>query len=312
MDFEHVTVLLEETVDLLLTDPNGIYVDCTIGGTGHSKLLLSRLTPQAKLIGIDQDERAISHARKIFAGDERVILIKENFRNLERILTDLGLLPVKGIMFDLGVSSPQLDEAARGFSYMQDAWLDMRMDTTSDLTAYEIVNTWEEKKLERIIRQYGEERWARRIAHFIVEARAKNTIERTGRLVEIIKAAIPAAARREGPHPAKRTFQALRIAVNDELGVLEQVLDQALSCLDGGGRVAVITFHSLEDRIVKNKMQSWTGKCTCPKDLPVCCCGAQKLARIITRKPLLPSEQEVKNNPRSRSAKLRIAEKYSV
>ncbi|HWQ89782.1 MAG TPA: 16S rRNA (cytosine(1402)-N(4))-methyltransferase RsmH [Desulfitobacteriaceae bacterium] len=312
MDFEHVTVLLEETVDLLLTDPDGIYVDCTIGGTGHSRLLLSRLTPQAKLIGIDQDERAISHARKVFAGDERVILIKENFRYLERILTELGLLPVKGIMFDLGVSSPQLDEAARGFSYMQDAWLDMRMDSSSGLTAHEIVNSWEEKELERIIRQYGEERWARRIAHFIVEARTKNTIERTGRLVEIIKAAIPAAARREGPHPAKRTFQALRIAVNDELGVLEQVLDQALSCLDGGGRVAVITFHSLEDRIVKNKMQLWTGKCTCPKDLPLCRCRAQKLARIITRKPLLPSEQEVKNNPRSRSAKLRIAEKYSV
>jgi 16S rRNA (cytosine1402-N4)-methyltransferase len=309
VDFEHITVLLEETVDLLMTDPNGVYVDCTIGGTGHSKLLLSRLTSQAKLIGVDQDERAISHAREVFAGDNRVILVRENFRYLEKILIKLGVLPVQGIMFDLGVSSPQLDEAARGFSYMQDAWLDMRMDTSSGLTACEIVNTWEEKELERIIRQYGEERWAKRIAHFIVEARAKQAIERTGRLVEIIKAAIPASARREGPHPAKRTFQALRIVVNDELGVLEEALDQALRCLDSGGRIAVITFHSLEDRIVKNKMQLWLGKCTCPKDLPYCRCGAKELVRIVTRKPILPSDKEVKNNPRSRSAKLRIAEK---
>ncbi len=309
MEFEHVTVLREETVDLLLTDPNGVYVDCTLGGAGHSQLLLSRLASQGKLIGLDQDDLAIRHAQEVFAGDERVILVKENFRFLQKTLAELGVLLVKGIMFDLGVSSPQLDEAERGFSYMQDALLDMRMDTTTTLTAYDIVNLWDEKELERVIWQYGEERWARRIAQFIVRARAENPIERTGQLVEVIKAAMPAAARREGPHPAKRTFQALRIAVNDELGVLDQVLDQALSCLDSGGRVAVITFHSLEDRIVKQRMQAWLGKCTCPKGLPLCRCGAETRVRIITRKPLNPSEQEVALNPRSRSAKLRVAEK---
>ncbi|MFZ3102328.1 MAG: 16S rRNA (cytosine(1402)-N(4))-methyltransferase RsmH [Desulfitobacteriaceae bacterium] len=309
MVFEHVSVLREETIDLLLTDPNGVYVDCTLGGAGHSRLLLSRLANEGKLIGLDQDDLAIRHAREVFVGDQRVSLVKENFRFLQKILEELGVLPVKGIMLDLGVSSPQLDEAERGFSYMQDALLDMRMDTTAALTAYDIVNLWEEKELERVIWQYGEERWARRIAQFIVKARTVESIERTGQLVEVIKAAMPAAARRDGPHPAKRTFQALRIAVNDELGVLDQVMDQALSCLDSGGRVAVITFHSLEDRIVKQRMQSWLGNCTCPRGLPFCRCGAETRARIITRKPILSSEQEVKVNPRSRSAKLRVAEK---
>ena len=304
-----MTVLLEETVNLLLTDPNGVYVDCTLGGAGHSQLLLSRLTSEGQLIGFDQDDKAINHAQEVFAGDERVTLVKENFRSLEKTLSNLGVLPVKGIMLDLGVSSPQLDEAERGFSYMKDALLDMRMDTATPLTASDIVNLWEEKELEKVIWQYGEERWARRIAQFIVKARAEDPIERTGQLVEVIKAAMPAAARREGPHPAKRTFQALRIAVNDELGVLDQVMDQALNCLDSGGRIAVITFHSLEDRIVKQRMQSWLGKCTCPKGLPLCRCGAETRAKIITRKPLHPSNQEVEMNSRSRSAKLRVAEK---
>lgn len=309
MDFHHVTVLLNETVDAVVTDPTGKYVDCTLGGAGHSKRVLSKLNATGKLICFDQDALAIGHAKEIFGKDERVTLVNRNFESLEETLKELELLPVHGILFDLGVSSPQLDEAERGFSYMQDAPLDMRMDPSSALTAQEIVNTWTEENLAQLIWDYGEEKWSKRIAQFIVQKRNEGPLQTTGDLVQAIKAAVPAAVRRSGPHPAKRTFQAIRIAVNDELGVLDRVLDQALRCLDTGGRIAVITFHSLEDRIVKNRMKSWLGPCTCPPELPICRCNPKILVKVLTRKPILPSEEEVEQNPRSRSAKLRVAEK---
>ena len=307
--FNHVTVLLHEAVANLVTDPHGIYVDCTLGGAGHSRAILAGLEPEGRLIAFDQDPVAIANARTLLGDDPQVTLVQANFVRLAESLRKLGVGPVKGILFDLGVSSPQLDEAWRGFSYMHDAPLDMRMDPDNPLTARTIVNDWSEAEITRVIRDYGEENWASRIAEFIGRERNKQAIETTGQLVAIIKDAIPAAARRTGPHPAKRTFQALRIAVNDELGVLERALDQAISCLDTGGRVAVITFHSLEDRIVKEKMQSWLGRCTCPPGLPVCQCGAKAVARLVTRKPLLPSQEEIEQNPRARSAKLRVAEK---
>jgi len=309
LEFHHVTVLLEETVDSVATNPAGKYVDCTLGGAGHSQRILSKLGASGKLICFDQDAQAIRHAEEVFGQDERVTLINRNFENLEVTLRELDLLPVNGIIFDLGVSSPQLDEAERGFSYMQDAPLDMRMDPTGVLNAREIVNSWTEEELAQLIWDYGEEKWSKRIAQFVVQTRQEHPLETTGDLVQAIKAAVPAAVRRSGPHPAKRTFQAIRIVVNDELGVLDRVLDQALCCLDHGGRVGVITFHSLEDRIVKDRMKSWLGRCTCPPELPICRCNAQTLAKVLTRKPILPSAEEVEKNPRSRSAKLRVAEK---
>ena len=309
MDFHHVTVLLNETVNAVVSNPSGRYVDCTLGGAGHSQRILSKLGASGKLICFDQDRQAIQHAEEILGQDERVTLINRNFEALEVSLQELDLLPVDGIIFDLGVSSPQLDEAERGFSYMQDAPLDMRMDPSGSLNAREIVNTWSEEALAQLIWKYGEEKWSKRIAQFIVQARHERSLETTGDLVQAIKAAVPAAVRRSGPHPAKRTFQAIRIAVNDELGVLDRVLDQAMRCLDHGGRMGVITFHSLEDRIVKERMRSWLGRCTCPPELPICRCEAKAIAKVLTRKPILPSEEEVEQNPRSRSAKLRVAEK---
>lgn len=309
MEFHHVTVLLKETIEGIFKDPSGIYVDCTLGGAGHARLLLSKMSAEGKLIAFDQDPKAIANARDIFPKDERLILVNRNFEHLQESLQNLKLLPVQGIYFDLGVSSPQLDEAERGFSYMHEAELDMRMNPQNPVTARQLVNTWSAQQLADIIWKYGEEKWSKRIAEFIVKARAQKEIATTEELVEVIKSAIPAGARRDGPHPAKRTFQALRIAVNDELGVLERALDQVITCLAAGGRVGVITFHSLEDRIVKEKMNSWRGRCTCPPNFPVCMCGATPLAKVITRKPIIPSAEEIEENPRSRSAKLRIAEK---
>lgn len=309
MEFHHITVLLNETIHGIFNNPSGIYVDCTLGGAGHARLLLSKMSSEGKLVGFDQDPKAIANAQEAFHDDSRLILVNQNFEHLQDHLESLRLLPVNGIYFDLGVSSPQLDEAERGFSYMQDAELDMRMNPENNLTAKQLVNKWSAEQLAEILWKYGEEKWSKRIAEFIVNARGQKEIETTGELVEVIKRAIPAAARREGPHPAKRTFQALRIAVNDELGVLERALDQVISCLAPGGRVGVITFHSLEDRIVKDKMNSWRGRCTCPPQFPICQCGAKPLAKVITRKPILPSTEEIEENPRSRSAKLRIAEK---
>lgn len=309
MEFHHITVLLNETIDNVLKDPNGIYVDCTLGGAGHSSLILSKLGESGKLIAFDQDPVAIANAKEKFNEDPRVLLINKNFEKLEETLKEFDIPQVQGIIFDLGVSSPQLDEAERGFSYMHDAELDMRMNPSIPFTAKDIVNKWSAAEISEIIWKYGEERWSKRIAEFIVKYREEKEIVTTGQLVDIIKGAIPAGARREGPHPAKRTFQALRIAVNDELGVLERVMDQVIRCLAPGGRVGVITFHSLEDRIVKEKMQTWLGKCTCPSFFPICQCGAKPLAKLVSRKPILPSKDEIEANPRARSAKLRVAEK---
>lgn len=314
--FQHVTVLLEEAVDGLAIKPDGIYVDCTLGGAGHSERIVSRLGEQGRLIAFDQDDSALDNARiRLATYMDKVTLVKSNFRYLEQELRSCGVpmkdgIPqVDGILFDLGVSSPQLDEAERGFSYNHDAPLDMRMDRDHDLTAYDIVNTWDERDLARILDRYGEEKFARSIARSIIKARAEAPIEKTGELAELIKAAIPAATRRTGPHPAKRSFQALRIAVNDELGAEEEALEQAVRCLNQGGRASVITFHSLEDRVCKQLFAKYIEKCTCPPDFPLCVCGTKGTLKLINRKPIVPSDRELELNPRARSAKLRIAEK---
>jgi 16S rRNA (cytosine1402-N4)-methyltransferase len=309
--FHHVTVLKQEAVDGLDLKPDGIYVDCTLGGAGHSELIASQLGPNGRLIAIDQDDWAHENARKRLAPYmDRVILVKNNFQALGIALDDLGISKVDGILYDLGVSSPQLDEAERGFSYNQEAALDMRMDRDSNmLTAHEIVNEWPAEDIIRILFEYGEEKFAKRITQKIVEQRTMGPIETTSQLAEIIKAGIPAAARRTGGHPAKRSFQALRIAVNDELGVFENSLHTAIARLNKGGRVSVITFHSLEDRICKQVFAKFVEKCTCPPDFPMCVCGRKSTLRLINRKPIGPSEEELEQNPRSRSAKLRIAEK---
>jgi len=308
--FQHITVLKEEAVDGLAIRPDGIYVDCTLGGAGHSELIASRLGPEGRLIAFDQDEWAHDNARVRLAPYlERVTFVKSNFRHLERMLGEIGVTQVDGVLFDLGVSSPQLDEAERGFSYNHDAPLDMRMDQHGMLTAHDIINTWEEREISRILTDYGEERFARNIARKIIAAREEQPIETTGELVELIKSGIPAAARRTGPHPAKRSFQALRIAVNDELGAEEAALEQTIRVLKPGGRASVITFHSLEDRICKQFFAKFVEKCTCPPDFPMCVCGSKGVLKLVNRKPIVPSEEELALNPRSRSAKLRVAEK---
>ena len=312
MDFHHVSVMLEEAVGGLVTDPAGTYVDCTLGGAGHSRRITELLAPEGRLIGLDQDEAAIAAARERLAGAGcRVDIVHTNFRNLEGVLQELGVAEVTGVLFDLGVSSPQLDNPERGFSYMQDAPLDMRMNPEVGFSAYDVVNTYSEDELDRIFHDYGEERWGRRIAQFIVQARAEKEIKTTGELVDIISRAVPKAVRREmNGHPAKRIFQAIRIEVNDELGILAGAFRTAVKFLAPGGRLAIITFHSLEDRIAKQTLKELARGCICPPELPVCMCHHQPEIKLLGR-PRTAGREELAANPRAKSAKLRIAEKIS-
>ena len=310
MEFEHRTVLLARTIEYLKVVPGGVYEDCTLGGGGHSLEILKRLGERGRLIGIDRDQNAIKAAGERLASfSDKAVLVHGNFRDIRRIVHGIGITAVVGVVMDLGVSSHQLDQRERGFSYMQDAPLDMRMDRQQSLTAMEVVNTYSEADLARVISGYGEERWARRIAAFIVREREKAPIKTTGQLVDIIKAAIPASARRKGPHPAKRTFQALRIEVNDELGILERAVKDGVDLLKSGGRICVITFHSLEDRKIKNIFRELENPCTCPPKAPACVCGKKPVIRVVTRKPVVPDKEEIQQNPRARSAGLRVAEK---
>lgn len=309
MEFHHVSVLLNECIENLKINPDGIYVDGTLGGAGHS-LEISKRLKNGKLIGIDQDINAINAARERLSDFlERTILVRDNFSNINEILDSLNIDKVDGILLDLGVSSHQLDEALRGFSYMHDAPLDMRMDNRNNFSAYNIVNEYSENELTKIISDYGEERWAKRIAQFIVNQRKEKPIETTFELVEAIKKAVPKGARKDGPHPAKRTFQAIRIEVNKELSILKKAVRDMTERLNVGGRLCIITFHSLEDRIIKNAFREEENPCTCPREFPICVCGKKPQAKVITRKPILPGEEELLYNHRSRSAKLRVIEK---
>ncbi|MGE7760762.1 16S rRNA (cytosine(1402)-N(4))-methyltransferase RsmH [Peribacillus sp. NPDC097895] len=311
--FQHTTVLLKETVDGLNIKPDGIYVDCTLGGAGHSEYLLSQLSDKGRLYAFDQDETAIRNAKeKLESYGERIVLVPNNFKYLKEELNARGIEKVDGILYDLGVSSPQLDTPERGFSYNHDAPLDMRMNQSAAISAYDVVNTWSFHELMRIFFQYGEEKFSKQIARKIEAAREIKPIETTFELVELIKDGIPAPARRKGGHPAKRVFQAIRIAVNDELGVFEDSLEQAISLLDMEGRISVITFHSLEDRICKTVFKKASSLPDLPPGLPVIPEEFKPPMKIITRKPILPSEDELEGNNRSRSAKLRIAEKQKL
>ncbi len=306
---EHVPVLLAECIENLNIDPNGVYVDGTVGLGGHSCEIARRLTG-GRLIGIDRDETAIARAGerlREFGG--MITLVHGNFCNIPELLDELGVGKVNGMLFDLGVSSPQLDESDRGFSYMNDAPLDMRMDQSNTLSAWLVINKWPQEKLERILRDYGEERYFRRVASAIIAHREEKPVESTLELVDIIKSAMPGAALREKQHPAKRSFQAIRIAVNDELGAVEAMMDTVPDRLEKGGRLCVISFHSLEDRIVKTAIAAREKGCTCPREAPICTCGFVQTLKSVTRKPIVPSEEEVERNPRARSAKLRVAQR---
>ncbi len=311
MDFEHIPVLLNECIEGLNIKPDGIYVDCTLGGAGHSSRIVSRLSDKGLLIGIDQDTDALAAAKERLKAYSNVVYIHSNFSAIESIAKDLSLYAsgVDGFLLDIGVSSYQLDEADRGFSYNYDAPLDMRMNRENPLSAHRVVNTYSADELTRVIRDYGEERWAKRIADFIINERKIKPIDTTFELVSVIKKAVPKGARADGPHPAKRTFQAIRIEVNGELEILERSLKSMVELLKPGGRLCIITFHSLEDRIVKNTFRELENPCTCPRDFPVCVCGKKPSVKIITRKPIEATKEELENNRRSHSAKLRIVEK---
>ena len=310
MDFKHVPVLYEECITNLNIKSDGIYVDGTLGGGGHALGIAERLDERGLLIGIDRDMDAIDAARKRLEHVRcRTEFIHSNYSEIKDILDALDVPGIDGALLDIGVSSFQLDNKERGFSYMQDAPLDMRMNRDDEFSAYDVVNTYDKAQLTEIIRKYGEEKWASRISNFIVKKRKNGSIETTGQLVDIIKAAIPASARRDGPHPAKRTFQAIRIEVNSELEQLKNAVDAFCDVLLPGGRLCIITFHSLEDRIVKTTFASLADPCVCPRDLPVCACGRKPSVRLITKKPILPTERENEENSRSHSAKLRVAEK---
>ena len=309
-EFHHVSVLLEECIEGLNIKPDGTYVDGTLGGAGHSSQIAKRLTT-GRLIGIDRDPVALKAASERLAPYmDRVTLVHSNFCEIASVLKDLNIEGVDGILLDLGVSSPQLDDGARGFSYMADAPLDMRMNNEDALTAHTVVNTWPREELKRILYDYGEERYAPQIATAICRRREERPIDTTLELVDVIRSAMPPAALREKQHPAKRSFQAIRIAVNDELGSVEKVLRDAIPCLNPGGRLAIITFHSLEDRIVKNGMVAASKGCTCPPNFPVCVCGKKPQVKLISKKPIVSGEEELERNPRARSAKLRVCEKY--
>lgn len=310
MEYQHTSVLFSETIKGLNIRQGGVYADGTLGGGGHARGICEALAGNGTLIGIDRDRDALAAATETLKDQTcKKIFVHNDYENIKNVLYELGIAEIDGAVLDLGVSSFQLDNPERGFSYMQDGALDMRMNESDEMTAYNVVNEYPAERLTDIIRRYGEERWAARISEFIVKERRKAPIETTGRLVEVIKAAVPAAARRDGPHPAKRTFQAIRIEVNDELGQLERSVDRFIDVLGHGGRLCVITFHSLEDRIVKEAFQRRLQPCTCPKEFPTCVCGKLTDVKKVTGKPIISGEQELEENPRARSAKLRIIEK---
>ncbi|MCR5082057.1 MAG: 16S rRNA (cytosine(1402)-N(4))-methyltransferase RsmH [Parasporobacterium sp.] len=312
MKFSHKSVLLDETIESLNIKEDGIYVDGTLGGGGHSYEILKRLGPKGRLIGIDQDEDAIKAAsERLKEFEEKLTIVKSNYCNIKQVLENLNIEKVDGILLDIGVSSYQLDNLERGFSYKSDAPLDMRMDKSASLSAKEVINEYDETELFKVIKNYGEEKFAKNIAKHIVLARKEKAIETTGELIEIIKASIPAKLQ-TGGHPAKRTFQAIRIEVNKELEVLENTIDTMIDFLKDGGRLSIITFHSLEDRIVKNKFRDNEDPCTCPKDFPVCVCGKKSKGKVITRKPIVPSDTEISENKRAKSSKLRVFERRSI